>query len=91
MDAKIYAYWERFAIYVVGILCAVCTWVFLEQDSRIDALEIKVQSLQVDKVSRQELKDLEDRIYKRMDGLKGDIIDRIDLYFGPPRSKRNRE
>lgn len=91
MDSKIYAYWERFAIYVVGLLCAVCAWIFLEQDSRIDALEIKVQALQVDKVSRQELKDLEDRIYKRMDGMKGDIIDRLDWYFGSPRSKKNRE
>ena len=48
---------------------------------------MKVQQLQIDKVSRQELNALEDRLYKRMDGMKTDIIDRLDWYFAGRKSK----
>ena len=47
---------------------------FTEQKARIDQIEAKVQVLQEHKVSRQELKDMEDRLYNRMDGMKADII-----------------
>lgn len=85
-DSRIATYWERFAIWIVGILLAMSAWMFVEQKGRIDGLEMKVQTLQVDKVSRQELKDLEDRLYKRMDGVKTDIIDRLDWYFAGRKS-----
>lgn len=88
MDSKVAIYWERLAIYVVGILFGLCAWLFIQQDSRIDALEARVQALQIEKVNNQELKDLEDRFYKRMEGLKGDIIDRIDWYFEGKKSRR---
>ena len=88
MDSKISLYWERLAIYVVGVLFGICAWLFVQQDSRIDALELRVQALQVEKVNRQELKDLEDRFYKRMDGMKEDIIDRLDLYFAATRPRK---
>ena len=86
-EKTIYQYWERFAIWVGGILIVVCGWLWLEQHARIADLETKVQSLQVDKVSRQELIALEDRLYKRMDGMKTDIIDRLDWYFSGRRSR----
>jgi hypothetical protein len=86
-DFRIATYWERLAIWVVGILLAICAWLFIGQKAQIETLEVKVQTLQVDKVSRQELKDLEDRLYKRMDGMKGDIIDRIDWYFAGRKSR----
>ena len=47
---------------------------FTDQKARIDQIEAKVQVLQEHKVSRQELKDMEDRLYNRMDGMKADII-----------------
>lgn len=81
------SYWERFAIWIVGLLIAMGAWLFVDQKGRIDSIETKVQALQIDKVSRQELKDMEDRMGKRMDGMKGDIIDRIDWYFTGRRSK----
>lgn len=80
-------YWEKFAVWVVGVLVALCAWVWLQQHDRITALESRVQALQVDKVSRQELNALEDRLYKRMDGMKSDIIDRLDWYFAGRKSK----
>lgn len=86
-DKPLHVYWERFTLWISGILIAVCAWMWVEQHGRIADLEAKVQQLQVDKVSRQELNALEDRLYKRMDGMKTDIIDRLDLYFAGRKSK----
>lgn len=86
-NVKLTLYWERLAIYIAGILFAICAWLFVDQKARVDTLEVKVQTLQVEKVNRQELKELEDRFYKRMDGMKADIIDRLDWYFTGRRSK----
>lgn len=83
----LHVYWERFALWLSGILIFVCSWMWLEQHNRLGDLESKVQQLQVDKVSRQELNALEDRLYKRMDGVKTDIIDRLDWYFAGRKSK----
>lgn len=86
-DKPLHVYWERFALWISGILIAVCAWMWVEQHGRIADLESKVQQLQIDKVSRQELTALEDRLYKRMDGVKSDIIDRLDWYFAGRKSK----
>lgn len=79
VDTKLAVYWERFGIYVVCVLVALCSWLFVKQDAKVEQLETKVQQIQVEKVSRQELKDMEDRIYNRMDGMKGDIILHINM------------
>lgn len=86
-DSKLAAYWERFAIWIVAILLALVGFLAIDQKSKTESLEVKVQALQVDKVSRQELKDMEDRMGKRLDGTKTDIIDRIDWYFAGRKSK----
>lgn len=84
---QLHVYWERFALWISGILIAICAWMWVEQHGRIADLETRVQQLQVDKVSRQELNALEDRLYKRMDGVKTDIIDRLDWYFAGRKSR----
>ena len=81
MNTPLGLYWERFALYLVGVLLAVGAWMWVQNHARINDLENKVQQLQVDKVSRQEFNALEDRIYKRMDVVKLDIIERIDWYL----------
>lgn len=86
---QLHVYWERFALWISGILIAICAWMWVEQHGRIADLETRVQQLQVDKVSRQELNALEDRLYKRMDGVKTDIIDRLDWYFAGRKSKEH--
>lgn len=83
----LHVYWERFALWMSGILIIICAWMWVEQHGRISDLETRVQQLQVDKVSRQELNALEDRLYKRMDGVKTDIIDRLDWYFAGRKSR----
>lgn len=79
VDTKLAIYWEKFGIWVASVLLALCAWLFLEQRGKIEQLEVKVQTIQVNKVSRQELKEMEDRIYNRMDGMKGDIILHINM------------
>ena len=81
MNTSLGSYWERFALYLAGVLLAVGAWMWVQNHGRINDLENKVQQLQVDKVSRQEFNALEDRIYKRMDVVKSDIIERIDWYL----------
>ena len=81
MNTSIGLYWERFALYLAGVLLAVGAWMWVQNHSRMNDLENKVHQLQVDKVSRQEFNALEDRIYKRMDVVKVDIIERIDWYL----------
>ena len=81
MNTPLGLYWERFALYLAGVLLAVGAWMWVQNHSRISDLENKVQQLQVDKVSRQEFNALEDRFYKRMDAVKSDIIERIDWYL----------
>ena len=81
MNTPLGLYWERLALYLSGVLLAVGAWMWVQNHGRINDLENKVQQLQVDKVSRQEFNALEDRIYKRMDVVKSDIIERIDWYL----------
>lgn len=79
VDTKLAIYWEKFGIWVATILLGICAWLFVEQRAEVKQLGSEIQSLKVDKVSRQELKDMEDRIYNRMDGMKGDIIFHINM------------
>lgn len=79
IDSKLAQYWEKGGIWLACTLVALCAWLFVKQEAKVEQLDVKVQQLQVDKVSRQELKDMEDRIYNRMDGMKGDIIFHINM------------
>lgn len=83
------SYWERLAIFAIGVILAIGSWMWTSNNARIDDLEVRVQQLQLDKVSRQEFNALEDRIYKRMDGMKTDIIDRLDWYFAGRKSRES--
>lgn len=79
IDSRLAIYWEKFGLWVATILLGLCAWLFVEQRAEVKQLGTEIQSLKVDKVSRQELKDMEDRIYNRMDGMKGDIIFHINM------------
>lgn len=78
-EKPISSYWERLALFAISIVLTIGSWMWTSNNARIDGLEAKVQQLQLDKVSRQEFNALEDRIYKRMDGMKGDIIFHINM------------
>lgn len=78
-ENKIGLYWERLAIYVCGLLVALCGYLYMDQKDRITNIESTVQTLQIEKVSRQELKDMETRLTGQMAGMKGDIIYHINM------------
>ena len=79
VDSTLAIYWEKFGLWVAAVLIGVCAWLFVEQRAEVKQLGTEIQSLKVDKVGRQELKDMEDRIYNRMDSMKGDIIFHINI------------
>ena len=79
VDSTLAIYWEKFGIWVASVLLALCAWLFVEQSAEVKQLGSEIQRLKVDKVSRQEFKDMEDRLYHRMDGMKGDIIFHINM------------
>lgn len=79
VEGRLAHYWERFSIWIACLMLSLCAWLFLEQRTEVKQISTEVQNLKVDKVSRQEFKDMEDRIYNRMDGMKGDIIFHINM------------
>lgn len=73
---------ERVAI---GLLSLILGWgqlQYQEAKDRVKDLETKVQTLYLEKVSRGDLRDVEDRINSRIESMKSDLLARLDLYFG---------
>lgn len=73
---------ERVAI---GLLSLILGWgqvQYQEAKDRVKDLEIKVQTLYLEKVSKSDLREVEDRINSKIDGMKSDLLARLDLYFG---------
>ncbi len=80
--------WEKLSIGLLGILLG---WMQIQyQDSReqVKELETKVQTLYLDKVSKSDLKDVEVRINDKIDGMKTDLLARLDWYFLGQRDKQ---
>ena len=64
---------------VDGVVTVRAYPLYVKQEEKITQLDVKVQQLQIDKVSKQELREMEERISKSMDGMKGDIIFHINM------------
>lgn len=80
-NSRINHIWERLAIGLIGILMLWGATQFQELKSQNKELENKVLFLYTDKVSTAQLKDTEDRLIKQIDGMKADILARLD-YIG---------
>lgn len=81
-NARINNLTERVAI---GLLSLILGWgqlQYQESKERVKDLETKVQTLYLEKVSRGDLRDVEDRINSRIESMKSDLLARLDLYFG---------
>ena len=72
-------YWERFSIWACGAIIALLCIGYQDQRTRVDKMEEKLQFLYLDKVSKNELKDVEARIMTRIEAGNADILARIDL------------
>ncbi len=82
--------WERWALYLMGALVALCVYLFQEQKSKVERLETQMQTVQIDKVSRTEMKELEDRLNRQFMGIKADIIERMDWHFRAQSDRNSR-
>jgi hypothetical protein len=80
-DKRINSYWERWGVWVAVALLSVCAYTFQEQKARIDRLEANVQQLYMEKASKEDMKEFESRVSKQVEGIKSDILDRLDFYF----------
>lgn len=84
---------ERSALALLGVLFTILLTASQYQRADFKALEEKVLVMQMNKVNKEDLKDVENRLNIKMDALainmsqevrntRADIIDRIDMVFG---------
>ena len=87
-NSRINSVWERLAIALLGILLGWMQIQYQDSKQQVKELEVKVQTLYLDKVSKGDLKDVELRINDKIEGMKTDLLARLDLYFRPSEFKK---
>lgn len=87
VDNRLNSYWERWGVWVAVLLLSVCAYTFQEQKSRIDKLEANVQQLYMEKASKEDMREFENRVARQVEGIKSDILSRLDFYFSAPKQK----
>lgn len=80
-EGKPQGYWERAALFLLGIVLALTVYSFQEQSKKVEKLESTVIVLQTSKVDKGDLREVEDRINTNISAMKSDILSRLDLYF----------
>jgi hypothetical protein len=85
VDARINNYWEKFGLWACGAIITLLVIGYQDQKSKVDKLEEKVQILYQEKVSKNELKDVEQRLMTRIEAGNADILARIDLIISTSR------
>lgn len=78
-NSRINGYWERVCMWLCGGAIALLCLVYQDQKVKVEKLEEKVQFLYMDKVSKQDMDKLEERIMKGISAGNSDIIARIEL------------
>lgn len=81
-NTRINGYWERAAIFLMFLVMGYMQVQYQEQKADAKELENKVFFLYSDKVSNQQLQNTEDRLVKNIEGMRSDLLARLDLYFG---------
>ena len=74
-------YWERFSIWSCGAIIALLCIGYNDMRTKVEGLDERVQILFLEKVSKQEMKEVEQRIMQRIEAGNADILARLDLYF----------
>lgn len=78
-NSRINGYWERVCVWVCGCVIALLCLLYLDQKERVTTVEEKVQFLYMDKVSKQDMDKLEERLMTRIDAGNADIVARLEL------------
>ena len=79
VDRRINTYWERAALGLMAIVMSLIVWTYQQQSAKVEALETKVIALDKEKIGRGDLREVEERLNSKMDGLKSDILARQDI------------
>lgn len=79
LQNKLNKYWERIAIYLLGGLLSIAWWNIQDYKDRVVFLENKVHYLELDKVSKQDLKYELGRVSTQIEDLKDNILARMDI------------
>lgn len=79
---RITAIWEKFAIGLISVVLALGMMVIQDLRTQLKETESRVLFLYTDKVSNQQLKDTEQRLVTNIEGMRSDLLARLDLYFG---------
>lgn len=74
--------WEKFAIGLLSVVMGLGMLVIQDIRTQNKELESRVLFLYTDKVSNQQLKDTEQRLVTNIEGMRSDLLARLDLYFG---------
>lgn len=75
-------FWERIGGWAAISLLALSIFYVQKLEARIEKTEASVLVLSMEKVSRQEMKELEDRLRSDVASVKSEIIERLDWHFG---------
>lgn len=87
-NTRITAIWERFAIGLLSVVMALGLMVIQDLRTQVKETESRVLFLYTDKVSNQQLKDTEQRLVTNIEGMRSDLLARLDLYFGALSKKK---
>ena len=72
-------YWEKFSIWACSAIIALLCIGYQDQKTTIDKMEERVQFLMLDKVSKNDLKEVETRIMNRIEAGNENVLSRIEL------------
>lgn len=87
-NTRINNLWEKFAIGLLSVVMALGMLVIQDIRTQNKELESRVLFLYTDKVSNQQLKDTEQRLVTNIEGMRSDLLARLDLYFGTLKSRK---
>lgn len=87
-NTRITALWERFAIGLLSVVMGLGLMVIQDLRTQVKETESRVLFLYTDKVSNQQLKDTEQRLVTNIEGMRSDLLARLDLYFGALSNKK---
>lgn len=88
-DGRIESLWEKFGTWAAVTLFAFSIFYVQKMETRVEKTESAIVALSIEKVSRPELKDLENRFSFTVDSMRKDIIERMDWHFDRDRKNRN--
>ena len=74
-------FWEAVGRWAIIALLAFTVYYAQKLEDRIESHDAAIMALSVDKVSRQELKELENRLNLSITTIKSDILERMDWHF----------